>query len=53
MSKDIERGTRNYAYKELQAMLKRRDEDGEPIIPEKHLTPSDLKDALFNEETKV
>lgn len=52
MSKDIERGPRHHAYKELQAIMKRRADAGDPIIPEKYLTPSDLKDALFNEETK-
>jgi hypothetical protein len=53
MAKDIESGPRHYAYKELLTMLKRNEEAGDPITPENCLTPSDLKNALFCEETKV
>jgi hypothetical protein len=53
MSKDVESGPRHCAYKELQDMLSRFAEEGTVITPEEHLTPSDLKEALFNEETKV
>ena len=51
MAKDTD-GVRQYAYKELQDMLRRCEESGTPIVPEKHLTPSD-KDSLYNEETRV
>lgn len=53
MSKDVDGGPRYYAYKELQEMLKRFAEDGVEITPEKHLTPSDLKEALFCETTRI
>lgn len=53
ISKDVERGPRHYAYKELQAILKRFAAEGNEIVPEKHLTPTDLKDALYQENTRV
>jgi hypothetical protein len=52
-AKEIECGPRSYAYKELQQILERFRKNGINITPEEHLTPSDLKDALFNEETKI
>lgn len=53
MARDVDSGPRHWAYQEMQGMLKRRAEAGDPILPEKHLTPSDLREALFNEETKA
>lgn len=53
MSKDVDKGPRSFAYAELQTMLARFAEEGTVITPEQHLTPSDLRDALFNEETRV
>jgi hypothetical protein len=53
MSKDEETGVRYHAYHELQNILRRFADAGTEITPEKHLTPSDLKDALYNEETRV
>lgn len=47
-----ENGIRCKAAKELDRMLDRFAANGTIICPEKHLTPSDLKEALYNEETK-
>jgi len=52
MSKDVETGPRFFAYKELQEMLARFAAAGTVITPEHHLTPSDLIEQLFNEETR-
>ena len=52
MSKDVESGPRYYAYKELQAILARLNDEGTKITPEQHLTPSDLREQLFSDETR-
>jgi hypothetical protein len=49
MSKE---GPRSVARKELAQILERFKEEGNPVLLEKHLTPSDLPDALYNEETR-
>lgn len=51
MSND-ENGPRQYAYRELQGILERFKRNGCEIKPECHLTPSDLKEAVFSEDTK-
>lgn len=52
MARETEGGPRFQAYRELQAMLARFKEEGVVISAEEHLSPSDLKSALYNEETK-
>ena len=53
MSKDAESGPRHYAYQELQTMLGRFAEEGVTIKPEEHLVPAEMREALFDEETRV
>jgi len=53
MSKDIGTGFRQFAYQDLMTMLDRYKEMGVVITPEKHLSPTDLKIALYNDEERV
>jgi hypothetical protein len=53
MSPDIGEGFRQYAYENLQKMLADYKEMGVVICPEKHLSPTDLKEALYKEELRV
>ena len=49
MAKDSEEGPRHFAYKELQQILQKFKDMGEEIVPEKHLSPTDLKAVLYDE----
>jgi len=51
MSQDAN-GMRQVAWRQLQTILARFAEQGAPITPEQHLTPSDLKQALYDETTR-
>ena len=53
MSKDIKEGFRQYAYEDLQKMLERYKDMGVVITPEEHLSPTDLKEALYREDLRV
>lgn len=49
---DKTEGFRQFAKKEIDCMLSRRIAAGDPILPEKHLSPVDLKSYVFDEDTK-
>jgi hypothetical protein len=44
---------RQVARRQLDEILARFEKEGHPIVPEEHLTPTDMKAALYAEETKA
>lgn len=52
MPQDVNDGPRSVAYKELNEIIGNLAAEGIIIAPEVCLAPSDIKDALFNEELK-
>lgn len=53
MAKDVDEGPRFYAYKELQNIIEKLKEQNIYITAENCLTPSDLKEKCFCEDTKI
>jgi Putative amidoligase enzyme len=53
MAKDTEGGPRSIAYKQLQELIAKFNDYGINTNPADHLSPSDMRHALFCEEAKV
>lgn len=52
MAKDVDKGPRSFAYKQVQDMIALYKNKGIDLSHDLHLIPSDMNAACFNEETK-